>query len=187
LAEERRLDPSGDDLAARRPAPRFGPKYLLPATLAVAVVAFDQATKATLIAWLGPDGSDHRRELLGGLLALEYAENPGGVFGSLRGQGAFLAWVALVIVVGLVIYYRRVARPTMALAASLGLLVGGALGNALDRVRLGYVVDFVAVGDWPNFNVADAAITLGVILLAWHSLETAGADRAADARQGTDE
>ena len=50
---------------------------------------------------------------------------------------------------------------------SLGLLVGGALGNIIDRVRLGYVVDFVAVGVWPKFNAADSAVTIGVLMLAW--------------------
>ena len=59
---------------------------------------------------------------------------------------------------------------TPALAASLGLLAGGALGNLIDRLRLGHVVDFVAVGVWPKFNVADAAVSLGVLLLVWHGL-----------------
>jgi lipoprotein signal peptidase len=53
-----------------------------------------------------------------------------------------------------------------AVVVSLGLLLGGAFGNLIDRIRLGYVVDFVAVGVWPKFNVADSAITVGVALLA---------------------
>ena len=188
LTEPRYGDPNDDGLGARRRSwPRLGRRYLPPVGLAATVVALDQASKAVLVEWLGPDAADHRRELLGDLLALEYVENTGGVFGSLPGQGASLVWVALIIVVGLVIYYRGVARPTPALAASLGLLVGGALGNVVDRVRLGYVVDFVAVGPFPRFNLADAAITLGVLFLAWHSLVAASADDAADIRQGSGE
>ncbi len=73
------------------------------------------------------------------------------------------------------------------LAVSLGLLVGGALGNVIDRVRLGYVIDFIAVGIWPKFNLADSAVTIGVVLLAWSlSQDGSGAvnDRAVPAPDG---
>ena len=76
--------------------------------------------------------------------------------------------LALAIIAGLVVYYRRVPGPSRLLGLCLGLLVGGALGNLIDRWRLGHVVDFVAVGIWPRFNLADVAVTLGVAILAWH-------------------
>jgi signal peptidase II len=145
-------------------------RLVVPAFVATLVVAVDQASKAAIVAWLGRDEPEHRWELAGALLAVEYVENTGAAFGSFRDQGAWLIPVALAVVVGLVVYYRRVARPSPVLALSLGLLIGGALGNLIDRWRLGYVVDFVAVGVWPKFNVADAAVSLGVVLLAWHAL-----------------
>ena len=145
-------------------------RFRLPATLALAVALLDQLAKAAVVAWLGPAQPRHRAELIDAVLAFEYVENTGAAFGSFRGQSSLLAAVALAIVAGLVVYYRRVTRPTPLLAASLGLLAGGALGNLIDRLRLGHVVDFVAVGVWPKFNVADAAVTLGVLLLAWHVL-----------------
>ena len=152
-----------------RPALAAG-RYVVPVALAAAVVALDQVTKAAIVAWLGPDQPSHRAELLGAVLAVEYVENTGAAFGAFRGQASPLVAVSLAIVVGLVVYYSRVSRPSPALACSLGLLVGGAFGNLIDRVRLGHVVDFVAAGAWPKFNVADAAVTCGVLLLAWHVL-----------------
>jgi signal peptidase II len=59
-----------------------------------------------------------------------------------------------------------------------GLIVGGAIGNIADRVRLGYVVDFVAVSAWPKFNVADSAITIGVLLLAWRFFVEEGPEKS---------
>jgi signal peptidase II len=167
---------------ADRPAPSTS-RFVLPAMLAVAVVAVDQASKLAVVAWLGPDQVRHRAEVLGALLAFEYVENSGAAFGSFRGQSLALAVVALAIVAGLVVYYRRVARPSLALAVSLGLLVGGAVGNLIDRVRLGHVVDYFAVVAWPKFNVADAAVTVGVLLLVWHVLtEERSAGTEADSR-----
>jgi signal peptidase II len=70
------------------------------------------------------------------------------------------------VLLGLIISYRRVPDPSLFLSIGLGLLLGGAVGNLIDRFRLGYVVDFVAVGIWPKFNIADSALTNGVLRLA---------------------
>jgi signal peptidase II len=145
-------------------------RLIVPATIAGIVILLDQLTKFAVAGWLGPGESTHRRELLDPILAFEYVENTGAAFGVLRGQTDVLILVALAIVAGLVVYYLRAVRPSIALAASLGLLAGGATGNLIDRLRLGYVIDYVAVGVWPNFNVADMAVTLGVLFLAWHAL-----------------
>lgn len=160
----------------------------MPALAATAVVALDQATKAGVVAWLGPDRERHRSELLGAVFAVEYVENTGAAFGSFRGQGLPLIAFALAIVVGLVFYYRRITRQSAPVAFAVGLLIGGAIGNLVDRVRLGHVVDFVAVGIWPKFNVADAAVAVGIILLAWHVLVAdpgaGGIEEARDLKDG---
>lgn len=145
--------------------------------MALVVVAADQLTKLLVVAALGRDATDLRRELLGAVLALEYVENTGAAFGVLRGQGLLLTVAAGVLVAALVVYYRRAGqaeRFSPVLASSLGLLAGGAAGNVVDRLRLGYVIDFIAVGIWPKFNVADSAISIGVVLLAWHLFRDSG-------------
>ena len=131
------------------------------------VIAIDQVTKAIASKSLGRDADTHRFEMLGSLLAFEYIENTGAAFGVLEGQGIILTLVATAIVALLIWRYLRVGQSSPLVGASLGLLVGGAFGNVIDRVRLGYVVDFVAVGVWPKFNVADSAVTVGVVLVVW--------------------
>ena len=130
-------------------------------------VAIDQVTKALAAESLGRHAGSHRFELLGSLLAFEYVENTGAAFGVLEGRGVVLTLVAVAIVAALVWTFVRAGRASLVLAGSLGLLVGGALGNIIDRVRLGYVVDYLAVGVWPKFNAADSAVTIGVLMLAW--------------------
>lgn len=142
------------------------------ALLAVAgtVILADQAVKWLIVRWLGPDADEHRMEFLGRVLAFQYVENTGAAFGVLEGQGPLLTAVAAVVVAGLLGYYLRSGRMSALLTTSLGLVAGGAAGNVIDRIRLGYVVDFVAIGIWPKFNVADSAVTVGVILLVWAML-----------------
>lgn len=137
------------------------------AITAVLVVLIDQITKLAIVARF------HRGEevdLVGSFLRLGHARNSGAVFGILRGSGNYFAAfsVVAVAVVGVVIYFAG-QSPTRTKIA-LGLVLGGALGNLIDRLRMGSVVDFIdiGVGDsvrWPSFNVADLAITIGVILL----------------------
>lgn len=133
------------------------------------VLALDQFTKWMVVRELGRTSLEHRLNVWNPYVALEYVENTGAAFGLLRGQGTYLL-VLVVLVVGGLIAFLRWAEPTPALATSIGLLIGGALGNALDRVRLGYVVDFVSVGRWPTFNLADSAITCGVLLFVWTTM-----------------
>lgn len=134
---------------------------------ALAVLTADQLTKAWAVAALD-SGPVH---VIGPLrLALVY--NRAGAFGLGGAFVPFLAVVALVVVLVMATTGSAAARPLV--AVSLGLLVGGALGNVADRLFRGdggfldgAVVDFLDVGFWPVFNLADSAITLGSILLLW--------------------
>ena len=157
-------------MASVRGSRRIGPTVGLPLLVAAAVVAADQLVKALIVWWLGSDRADQRFELLGAVLAVEYVENTGAAFGTFRGRGALLGLLALLVLGGLIAYYRRLHDPSRWTAIGVGLIVGGAIGNLLDRIRLEHVVDFVAVGVWPKFNLADSAITVGVALLAWQAL-----------------
>ncbi len=133
--------------------------------LAVAIVVADQLTKAWLTAFLAPGASV---AVLDDWLRLVFSQNRGGLFGFLQGQVLAFAALSLVVIGLIVAYHARSGRdPWLSLA--LGFLLGGAIGNLIDRLRFGYVVDFVdaGVGDirWYTFNVADAAISTAIVLL----------------------
>lgn len=154
-------------------------------------IVADQFLKVIMVWWLGPDAGSHRWELAGRLVAFEYVENRGAAFGILPGQTVLLTVVALLIVAGCIVLMRREAKTHPAAAMAIGLIVGGALGNLLDRVRLGYVVDFIAIGIWPKFNLADTIITVGIGLLLWSGFRETPVphrgDTTANEEQNSDE
>ena len=100
-----------------------------------------------------------------GLLRLTYGTNTGSAFGLFPNQTLILI-VASVIAIGFLVYfYRTYALPKPLLRFAIGLQLGGAIGNLIDRLRAGEVVDFIDVGRWPIFNLADSAIVIGMTLL----------------------
>jgi len=135
------------------------------AGLALAVVVADQLTKAWLVSFLAPGQST---AVIGDLVRLVNSQNAGGLFGLLQGQALPFAGLSL-IVMGLIVGYHARSGRNPYLTVTLGFLLGGAIGNLLDRIRLGYVVDFVDAGvgslRWYTFNVADASISLAILLL----------------------
>ena len=137
-----------------------------PLAVAAVIAALDQLTKIWAVAAL----SDGPVEVIGTLLQFRLTRNPGGAFSLLTGLTPVLAVLAVVMVVYIVRTTRRTSDAFM--AYSLGLVLGGAIGNLVDRmvrspgVLRGEVVDFFKVPNWPTFNVADCAITIGVILVA---------------------
>ncbi|HSG86931.1 MAG TPA: signal peptidase II [Candidatus Limnocylindrales bacterium] len=133
--------------------------------LAVAVLVLDQLTKAALVANLDPGESV---EVLGDWLRLVHGQNDGAIFGLFQGSSILFAAVSL-LVIGLIVLFQARSHGDLILAVALGLLLGGAIGNLVDRLRYGYVVDFIdmGIGGWRfyTFNVADASISLAVVLL----------------------
>ena len=133
-------------------------RYLLALVLAAAVVAADQASK-----WVVRAQADHLpRQLVAGL-RIDLTYNSGISFSRFAGAGnivvVLVAAVAAAVAVALVLSPPRY-RPT------LGVILGGAIGNLIDRLRFdGAVVDFIGFYGWPSFNVADAAIVVGTVLL----------------------
>jgi len=128
--------------------------------LALAVVAVDQVSKAIAASTLGPG---ERVDLV---LGFELADvrNTGIAFGLLAdGQGFVLAVTAVALVLILGYFALNPSRP--GLWIGVGLLVGGAAGNLVDRVRVGEVVDFLDPPAWPAFNVADVAIVVGIVVI----------------------
>ena len=132
------------------------------ALVAVAVVAADQISKAILRAEVKP--GEHVNVALG--VDLIHTRNTGVAFSMLSGGGplvVIIAVIALALLVGFFVTHlhrRLVWLPT-------GLLIGGAAGNLIDRIRLGAVTDFIKAPHWPAFNVADVCVTVGVLTLIW--------------------
>jgi len=148
----------------------------LPLCVAGAVALLDQATKYLVRTSLD---LHERIALIDGYLALLHGRNPGMGFGVLSDapiphQWAVLSFVAMAASVAIVFFLRGLPARPRAPRVAMGLILGGAAGNLVDRVRLGYVTDFVHLSwrgySWPDFNVADSAITVGAVLLVVHSL-----------------
>ncbi len=128
---------------------------------AAAVVAADQLTKSLARSSLGADGDS---PILGGVVKLVHVQNTGIAFGQLSGGGIIVVLLVLAAVTALLWYFlRHLETPLIWLAA--GLVLGGAAGNLVDRLQAGSVTDFIKLPYWPAFNLADIAITIGVVSL----------------------
>lgn len=139
--------------------------------LAAVVVAADQVAKWVIRATV------ERGEAWpsdGWLVKIVHITNSGAAFGILQGAGPLLAVTSVVGMALILIYLFNpgFAHPLMRLG--LALMLGGAIGNLIDRLAEGEVVDFIKVPNWPAFNVADSAITIGVLCLIWATLQETG-------------
>lgn len=145
--------------------------------LAALILAADQATKLWLTSFLAPGDSV---DVFGDVVRLIHGRNAGGLFGFFQGQALVFGLIST-IVIGLIVAYHARSGRSVYVSITLGLLLGGALGNLTDRLRLNYVVDFVDVGigalRWYTFNLADAAISVAILLLLAASLRPALARR----------
>ncbi len=124
------------------------------------VMVADQTTKALVSSSIALGES---RRLVAGV-TLVHAENSGVAFSLLTGSEVAVVAVTLVIVTAVLLFFAR-HRQQRLLWLATGLIVGGAFGNLLDRVRAGAVTDFIQIPHWPAFNLADTAITIGVVAL----------------------
>ena len=104
------------------------------------------------------------------VLYLTYVQNTGAAFGLLKGQQLLFVGLSLLVIVW--IGWELLTKPVLAGMVLWGcaLILGGALGNMIDRLRFGYVIDFIDLRVWPVFNLGDSAITVGVTLLIWHAV-----------------
>ena len=156
----------GDTSGAVAPRPAKHQRRLLLFAIAGTILATDLLTKILAVANIEPGRPVW---LVGDLVSLRLVRNPGAAFSMATGMTWLLTLVAVGVVIGVVRIGRTLRSPWWALG--LGLVLGGALGNLVDRffrapgVMQGHVVDFVSVGWWPVFNVADSAIVCGAILL----------------------
>jgi len=105
-----------------------------------------------------------------GLVRLTYTTNTGGAFGLFANQTFLLTLAAVIAITALVLYLRYLPPGSKLLKVGLGLDLGGAIGNLIDRIRLGEVTDFIDLGAWPVFNLADSAIVVGTFLIVYYLL-----------------
>jgi signal peptidase II len=175
-------DPTGaSDGGARAAAsggtPSVRAGWVLFAVLATLVVAADQLTKAWVDAAFSlasphaePGAPGGPTRVLGDLVRISKVYNDGGIFGLLGASAPVLGLASLVVIGGILWYQARHGPAAGRLVSgSLGLLLGGALGNLIDRLRFGHVIDWVDTGlgsmRWYTFNVADAAIFVSLVVL----------------------
>jgi signal peptidase II len=160
------------------------------------VVALDQATKLLVDRLMALHESE---QIIEGFLRLTYVRNRGAAFGILSDadlpfQAALFSVLSLAALAAIALYAWRLPAESRLPKTALALIMGGAVGNLIDRMRLGYVIDFVDahVGPhhWPAFNVADSAITVGVVLLVldmlWHPQPSSDAPGVPAASSGGD-
>jgi signal peptidase II len=145
--------------------------------IALGVITVDRGSKVVV------DGMDLAApyQLIGSYLQIIRGENRGGLFGMVQGSAPLLALLSVGVILALVIYHEREQLPRVSpLTVGVGLLIGGAIGNLIDRVAFGYVLDFIDVGVgslrfW-TFNIADAGISFGIAILLvdtlWRSRST---------------
>jgi signal peptidase II len=147
-------------------------RVVLVAVVAVVVFALDRITKIVVESSV-PLGSSV--DVVGQWVRISHVTNSGAAFGLLPERTTLLSILSVVAVLAIVFYYRRLAADSRLIAATLGMQLGGAFGNLVDRIGQGYVVDFVDVGIpggvrfWA-FNVADSSIVVGIIavtVLLW--------------------
>jgi len=138
-------------------------------TTALIIIISDQVVKRVVVTVLG---MGETRDVWGTFFRLTRTENTGAAFGIFRGQGTWFIIISALAAAAIVFFRREIARMRSLHQVAFGLVLGGAIGNLIDRVRLGAVVDYLDLGfggaRWPAFNIADSAITIGVVLLAVH-------------------
>jgi signal peptidase II len=146
-------------------ATRRGAHWVAFIGIAAVIVVLDQLSKMWLVANLAPG---EVKQVAGDAIRLIFTRNSGALFGLFRDNAVIFGVVSLGVVGLIVLYHARAGRSRY-LSIALGLLLGGALGNMTDRLRLGYVIDFVDIGigdfRWYTFNLADAAISTAIVML----------------------
>ena len=149
---------------------RFGEKIILP-TVALLILVADQISKYLILSNLNPGQSWNPVASLTSWASITHVTNTGAAFGLFPDRGSFFVVIAVIVVAAIIFYYRHLPAGQWWIKVSLGLQLGGALGNLLDRLRMGYVIDFIDFKIWPVFNLADSAIVIGVAILAYFLLQ----------------
>jgi signal peptidase II len=139
--------------------------------VAAVVIGLDQLSKEWVRATIPKHGWFAPIPALDPYFVFEHVDNYGAAFGILQNMSSFFIVIAAAVAIGILVYATRLPKEQRLIRVLLGMMLGGALGNVIDRINQGYVTDYVKMGIpglyyWPNYNIADSAIVIGVILLA---------------------
>lgn len=129
------------------------------------VIGLDQWTKSLVRSLLSFSEMWSPWDWLAPYARIVHWKNSGAAFGMLQGFGDIFMILAILVAGAIVFYFPRVPREDWPLRLAMGLQLGGALGNLTDRLTQGYVIDFISVGNFPVFNVADSSISVGAAIL----------------------
>lgn len=156
--------------------------YLFLFLISGGVIALDQWTKALVRQLIPPGEAWSPFPWLTPYARLVHWYNSGAAFGLFQNGGLLFTILAILVSLAILYYYPRLATTSWLLRLALSLQLGGAIGNLIDRLTLGMVTDFISVGSFPVFNIADSSITIGVVLLLLYSwLEERARRRPAEA------
>jgi signal peptidase II len=140
--------------------------YLLLAGITALIVCLDQWTKYLVRTKLAYGEMWSPWEWLAPYARIVFWDNSGAAFGMLQGYGGIFTILAIIVSIGIIYYYPRLDPDDWSMRVIFGMQLGGALGNLVDRLtKEGRVTDYISIGTFPVFNVADASITVGTILL----------------------
>lgn len=139
--------------------------YLFLFLLAGIIIILDQYTKNLVRANLNYGEVWTPWEWLMPYARIVHWYNTGVAFGLFQGMGLLFTFLPLIVVIFILIFYSRLAGGNWWLRIAIGLELGGAIGNLIDRIKIGHVTDFISIGDFAVFNVADASITIGVVVM----------------------
>jgi signal peptidase II len=136
---------------------------------ALLILIFDQGTK-----WLIKENMELYQSIpiIPNIFHLTYIENPGAAFGILANQRIFFIIITFIILAFIYYFYRQLKENQVLLKIALGMVVGGALGNLIDRWRSGTVTDFFDFQIWPIFNIADTAVVVAMLYISYKVLTT---------------
>lgn len=144
---------------------RYIQDYLLLFTLAGLVIGLDQFTKSIVRSSLPIEGVWSPWHWLTPYARIVHWKNTGAALGMLQNFGDVFAVLAVLVSIAILYYFPQVPRKDWPLRLAMGLQMGGAIGNLIDRLYRGYVTDFISVWTFPVFNIADASISIGVAIL----------------------
>lgn len=135
--------------------------------IACIVLILDQWTKYYIKTTMLPGMSI---PVVDNIFHITYVLNPGAAFGILEHQTAFFVIIAMIMLIAALYFYRYIAEQHQLMRFGIALMAGGAVGNVIDRIKTGYVVDFFDFRIWPVFNIADIAIVTGVSFIIFYLL-----------------
>lgn len=140
-------------------------KYGMLVGIAAVIVALDQWTKILIRANLAIGETWSPAEWLAPYARLVHWNNTGAAFGFLQGFNLLFSALAVIVAAAIIYYFPRIPASEWVVRLALGLQLGGALGNLIDRIQFAQVTDFISVGNFAVFNIADSSITMGVVVL----------------------